>query len=149
MTPSNSPASFRLRKGRTSIPGQIYLVTTTTRERRWVFDDFDAACTLCQTLHRLAELELVSNLCFVVMPDHLHWLFELGDKHDLSGVVRMAKNNSARALGGSIWQQGFHDRAIRREADALPAARYIVANPLRSGLVKKVGDYPFWYASWL
>lgn len=129
MNPSNSPASSRLRKGRTSIPGQIYLVTTTTLDRQRVFDDFEAACTLCQTLHRLAELELVRNLCFVVMPDHLHWLFALGNKHDLSTVARMAKNNSARALGGSIWQPGFHDRAIRREADILPAARYIVANP--------------------
>lgn len=149
MKSTSVPASSRLRKGRTSIPGQIYLVTTRTRERRRVFDVFEAGCILCQTLHRLADLELVNNLCFVVMPDHLHWLFELGDKHDLSGVVRMAKNNSARALGGPIWQQGFHDRAIRREADVLPAARYIVANPLRAKLVQKVGDYPFWYAAWL
>ncbi|MCG8436981.1 MAG: transposase [Pseudomonadales bacterium] len=149
MKPAKSPASARLRKGRTSIPGQIYLVTTTTRERRRVFDDFEAGCTLCKTLHRLAELHLVSNLCFVVMPDHLHWLFTLGDTRDLSAVVRMAKNNSARTLGGAIWQPGFHDRAIRREADVLPAARYIVANPLRAGLVNNVGDYPFWYATWL
>ena len=28
-------------------------------------------------------------------------------------------------------------------------ARYIVANPLRAGLVERVGDYPYWDAVWL
>jgi putative transposase len=28
-------------------------------------------------------------------------------------------------------------------------ARYIVANPLRAGLVAKVGDYALWDACWL
>jgi len=28
-------------------------------------------------------------------------------------------------------------------------ARYIVANPLRAGLVSRVGDYPLWDACWL
>ncbi len=28
-------------------------------------------------------------------------------------------------------------------------ARYIIANPLHAGLVKQVGDYPFWDAVWL
>jgi len=28
-------------------------------------------------------------------------------------------------------------------------ARYIVANPLRAGLVERLGDYPLWDAVWL
>jgi hypothetical protein len=28
-------------------------------------------------------------------------------------------------------------------------ARYIVANPLRAGLVEHLGDYPHWDAVWL
>jgi len=28
-------------------------------------------------------------------------------------------------------------------------ARYIVANPLRAGLVERIGDYPLWDATWL
>ncbi|WP_414430002.1 REP-associated tyrosine transposase [Alcanivorax sp. IL3] len=149
MKTNKSPASARLRKGRLSIPGQIYLVTTTTHKRERCFDDFEAGCALCRSLHRLEALERVTNLSFVAMPDHLHWLFALGDQQDLSAVVRMAKSYSGRALGRSIWQPGFHDRAIRREADVLPAARYIVANPLRAGLVRSVRYYPFWYAAWL
>jgi hypothetical protein len=29
------------------------------------------------------------------------------------------------------------------------AARYLVANPLRPGLVERIGDYPYWNAVWL
>jgi hypothetical protein len=34
-------------------------------------------------------------------------------------------------------------------ADLQSVARYIVANPLRAGLVKHLGDYPLWDAIWL
>jgi hypothetical protein len=38
---------------------------------------------------------------------------------------------------------------LRREEDVLSVARYIVVNPLRAGLVARVGDYPLWDAVWL
>jgi len=38
---------------------------------------------------------------------------------------------------------------MRKEEDLQALARYIVANPLRAGLVKRVGDYPHWDAMWL
>ena len=50
---------------------------------------------------------------------------------------------------GQLWQKGFHDRAIRKEEDLQAIARYVVANPLRAGLVNKIGDYPLWDAIWL
>jgi len=28
-------------------------------------------------------------------------------------------------------------------------ARYVVANPMRAGLVKQIGDYPLWDAIWV
>lgn len=69
--------------------------------------------------------------------------------------MRRIKGRSAKQINtlsgrqGKLWQDGFHDRALRREEDVLPAARYIVANPLRAGLVSRVGDYPLWDSVWL
>jgi putative transposase len=91
---------------------------------------------------------------FVVMPDHLHWLVELGDV-DLSRLVLRVKSRSAiafnRALGqsGPLWQKGFHDHALRKEEDLRAIARHVVANPVRAGLVKSVRDYPHWDARWI
>jgi len=88
------------------------------------------------------------------MPDHLHWLVELSDV-DLSRLVLRVKSCSAialnRALGqcGRLWQKGFHDHALRKDEDLRAVARYVVANPLRAGLVDSVGDYPHWDAPWL
>jgi hypothetical protein len=50
---------------------------------------------------------------------------------------------------GHVWQRGFHDRALRGDEDLPAVARYIVANPLRAGLVRSVRDYPHWYAKWV
>jgi REP element-mobilizing transposase RayT len=83
------------------------------------------------------------------MPNHLHWLMELNDRCSLSEVVGAIKSVSAHRIGHSLWQQGFHDHALRKEENILHVARYVVANPLRSGLVARLGDYPYWDAMWL
>jgi len=50
---------------------------------------------------------------------------------------------------GSLWQDGFHDHALRREEDLKQVAWYIVANPLRAGLADRLGDYPYWNLDWV
>jgi len=57
--------------------------------------------------------------------------------------------NKTLGRTGKVWQSGFHDHALRHEEDLKAAARYLVANPLRAGLVKSLRDYPFWNAVWL
>ncbi|OGS93525.1 MAG: hypothetical protein A3K04_03850 [Gallionellales bacterium RBG_16_56_9] len=57
--------------------------------------------------------------------------------------------NQLRGTNQPIWQNGHHDHALREDEDVVHVARYIVANPLRAGLVKKIGDYPFRDAKWL
>ena len=94
------------------------------------------------------------NLCWVVMPDHVHLLLQLAES-GLGQVVRRLKARSAlqlnRAIGrsGRFWAPGFHDHALRREENLISVARYIVGNPLRARLVERLGDYPYWNAAWL
>ncbi|MFO1311380.1 MAG: hypothetical protein U1F41_04875 [Burkholderiales bacterium] len=65
--------------------------------------------------------------------------------------MRLFKGRTSRSIGGGggLWQRGFHDHALRREEDIVDVARYVVANPLRAGLVGRIGDYPFWNCAWL
>jgi len=83
------------------------------------------------------------------MPDHLHWLFSL-QSGTLGGVLRQVKGGSSAGMNvpGRIWQPGYHDRALRKEEDLVAAARYLVANPVRKGLVKEAIEYPHWDAVW-
>ncbi|HBA66896.1 MAG TPA: transposase [Methylococcaceae bacterium] len=143
------PHSKDLRKGRFSAPNQIYSVTINIEDRIPVFKDFNAARGLINIMRNEQTLGRANTLAFVVMPDHLHWLLQLTGQMSLSKVLQSVKGLSAKKVGRPIWQEGYHDRAVRREEDLQSIARYIVANPLRAGLVKKIGEYPHWDAIWL
>ena len=150
------PSSRALRLGRVSISGQIYHVTSRAHGDTCSFADFRVACVICSSFGETAKRSGVRILAWVLMPDHAHWLLELGDDANLSKSVAALKRRSASATnasagtkGASIWQDGFHDRALRRDEDLLTVTRYIVANPLRAGLVSRLGDYPFWDSVWL
>jgi len=139
----------RLRKGRYSTPGQNYVVTLVTRGRTPVFARLKPARWAVRCLHDKDVVNHSTTLAFVIMPDHVHWLFQLSETGELSTVVRLYKAKVSHALGCSIWQRGFHDRALRVYEDVVSISRYIVANPLRAGLVEHIGDYPHWDAVWL
>ena len=148
------PASHRLRTGRYAEPNQIYLLTTNTLGREPIFADFVLGRLVVHQFRRAQDLGLAKSLAWVVMPDHFHWLVEL-ENCSLRKLMRQTKSlitrdvNLASSRGGPLWQQGYHDRALRREEDLVKLARYVVANPLRAGLVEKLGDYPLWDAIWV
>ena len=152
---NTKPGHSALRKGRASIEGQIYLVTTATLQREPLFADFKAARVAALSFEDKAVLADAKLLAWVLMPDHFHGLLQLGEKTSLQNMVNRLKSASARrvnrAMGrkGPLWANAYHDHALRHEEDLLATARYIVANPVRAGLVRHVGDYPFWNAIWL
>jgi REP element-mobilizing transposase RayT len=156
------PHSKDLRKGRYSQNNQIYLVTTVTYQRKKIFSDFYLGRIVVKKMQQQHEAGLVNSLAFVLMPDHLHWLFSLQNDCTLAKVMQLVKGGSAyqiqkvqRERGDNLnlkqilWQDGYYDRALRQEEDIKQVARYIVGNPLRAGLVKSVSDYPLWDAVWI
>ncbi|KAE9642529.1 transposase [Pseudomonas sp. PB106] len=148
------PASHRLRAGRYAEPNRIYLLTTNTLDRNPIFADFATGRLVVNQFRRAQNLGLAKSLAWVVMPDHFHWLIELenGSLRKLMGETKslIARDvNWSLNRSGPLWQQGFHDRALRREDNLVQMARYVVANPLRAGLVEKLGDYPLWDAIWI
>ena len=147
-----NPHGRALRSGRWSEVDRIYLVTTATRDREPWFSDFHLGRHLVKALRN--ESGFAETLAYVVMPDHMHWLMRLR-QGSMSHVVANVKAASAYAINrhlgrtGSLWQRGFYDHALRREEDLRAMARYIVANPLRAGLVENIGQYSLWDAIWL
>jgi putative transposase len=149
-----SPCQYRLRIGRVSQTGQVYFVTFCTHGRRPLFADAQPAGTAAVALLDPRRWTQARLLTWVLMPDHWHGLIELGGTASLSGVIGRLKGASAHAIGWKypktrpVWQDGFHDRALRDE-DALPdVARYIVWNPIRAGLATSPAGYPYWGSRW-
>ncbi len=155
--PTNSAKSGTraLRRGRHSEANRIYLLTTVTHGRDPLFRSFSLGRLLVAEIRAIQQDGLAESLAWVVMPDHLHWLLRLGPATALDRLMRRLKGRSARRINtasgrsGPLWQEAFHDRALRQEEDLREAARYLVANPVRAGLVRRVGDYPLWDAAWL
>jgi putative transposase len=141
------PASHRLRIGRFSEPSRIYLITTNTHERIPIFCDFHLG-RLVVWQFRLAQYQgLANSLAWVIMPDHFHWIIEL-KKGSLADLLCQVKSKSTRTVNGAsgrkgrLWQESFHDRALRKEDDLVKMARYVVANPLRAGWCSELATTP-------
>jgi REP element-mobilizing transposase RayT len=94
-------------------------------------------------------------LCAVVMPDHVHLLFKPmidkdGESFSMAEIVGSIKSASAHEINkvlrrrGRVWQIESFDRVLRSNEDINQKASYILQNPIRRGLVKKVEDYR-WY----
>jgi REP element-mobilizing transposase RayT len=137
-----------LRKGRHSQSGCVYHVVAVTQNREPHFAVVENGRKVVRQLIELQLAKQAETLCYVVMPDHLHWLMMLQEEN-LSDVMRRLKARSAQAIGHTVWQANYFDHAVREDEDLKKMARYIVANPLRAKLVERIGDYSLWDAVWL
>jgi REP element-mobilizing transposase RayT len=94
-----------------------------------------------------AEFEF-DVLAYCVMPDHAHLLAQgLTASAALRPFVSAIKQRSgyefSRQTGSRLWQKGYFERTLRDDEDLLCVARYIEANPVRAGLVRSVGLWPY------
>jgi REP-associated tyrosine transposase len=125
-----------------------YFVTCCTRNRQVVFVQTGLIERLTLQILQSAKRWDFAVLAYTFMPDHLHLLVE--------GTTRVAdfrafmKNLRKRttlayqeATESSLWQDGYFERVLRHEEITEVVANYILANPVRAGLVERVIDYPF------
>lgn len=97
---------------------------------------------------RAAAGSRMAILAYCFMPDHVHLLVEgLSDDSDGRLFIARAKQFSGshfqKQFGVSLWQRYGFEHTLRSDEGALSVARYILENPVRSGIVKRVQDYPF------
>ena len=87
---------------------------------------------------------------YIIMPDHVHVIFEIVENEKLramrfeaaeyrsiiSKAVGYIKMNSSKSIKNKtpetkIWQRGFYDHIIRNETDYREVVDYIYNNPLK------------------
>jgi putative transposase len=99
-----------------------------------------------------------STIAICVLPDHLHAVWELpeGDA-DFSSRWQKIKSHFSRGRPAAaqrsqskqarrekgVWQRRFWEHQIRDESDLQKHVDYIHCNPMKHGLVKRVGDWPY------
>jgi len=86
---------------------------------------------------------------FVVMPDHLHLLVEIGSEMTIEKAMQLVKGRFSYRLKheygvlGEVWQRGFYEKQVM-DAEAMDKCHeYIAHNPVKAELVDSADEYPF------
>ena len=131
-------------------PHQEYFVTFACANKVPFFNHFQNGQAFCQQIAVNQQHYQCLWVAWVLMPDHFHGLLRLDNSASLSEVVGHLKGSSAAVVNsllarkGKVWQSGFYDHKLSSEQGRFNIARYIVANPTRSGICESVRQYPFW-----
>ena len=147
--------SYKRRKGRHSNINAYYAITICCLNKQPIFANVANARLISNILFNFAATNNLITICYVVMPDHVHWLLQLKEGEPLSRLIGKFKSvstfqyNRLNKCHGPLWQANFYDHIIRNQDDLINQARYIVANPLRANLVASVSNYPYWHCVYL
>ncbi len=86
-------------------------------------------------------------LAWVIMPNHVHFLFEMADGWPLGEVIHGVKSftsheaNRILHRSGNFWYHDYRDRYVRDLEHLRDITRYIHENPVKAGLVANAEDW--------
>lgn len=97
-------------------------------------------------MEQLEQAGDVRNFCATVMPDHVHWLFQLGQRLSIGRVIARLKASTRKALTSTriAWQRDFFERQVRTGERLEDYGLYIFLNPYRKGLSPLDESWPYW-----
>jgi len=79
----------------------------------------------------------------LLMPDHVHLMLSFpGTQKRIQTIVSKWKEWTAKSLHIN-WHRDFFEHRLRKEESLREKADYILANPVRAGLVERTEDWPY------
>ncbi len=90
---------------------------------------------------------------FVIMPDHVHLLIEVGGDMTIEKAMQLIKGRFSHRLShefgnkSEVWQRGFTEAQVLNKKDFEAHRAYIAENPIKAGLVASTEEYPFCFCS--
>jgi putative transposase len=124
-----------------------YFVTTSTFQKRSLFQTERMARLLVDVLFHYRGQGRYLLHEFVLMPDHFHVL--LSPTETLERALQLIKGGfSFRArkelgFGGEIWQKSFYDRRVRDVDEYCAFREYIHRNPVKGRLASVAEEYAY------
>src|SRR4051812_27704856 len=142
---------------RNRIGGASYFFTVNLEDRRSHLLVENIGALRC-ALRYVRQRHPFSLDAIVVLPDHLHAIWTLPDgDSDYPMRWRLIKSVFSRALPcgetlstslaekreRGIWQRRYWEHTLRDEKDVARHNDYIHFNPVKHGLVARVGEWPY------
>ncbi len=142
--------------------GSTYFFTVVTFNRRKILTLENSTKILSNILSEVRIQYPFSINAWVLLPEHLHaiWTLPEGDT-DYSkrwGLIKakfskesklafheehLANPSRNKRRENTIWQRRFWEHGIRDDEDFHRHIDYIHYNPVKHGLVQRVGDWPY------
>lgn len=136
------------RRPRLHVPGGFYHVTLRGNHRQPIFFSEGDRHTL-DWLVADALSKLAARLhAYCWMTNHLHLLVQISDI-PLGRLIFLIASRYARRLQanldttGHLFERRYHAVLVDADTYLLTLVRYIHMNPVRAGLVRQPGDYPW------
>jgi putative transposase len=130
-------------------PRRVFFATTKTSMGRRLLQSERNAELLIDVLRSLvAESKLILH-DFVIMPDHIHLLFEVGSDMTVEKAMQLVKGRFSYRLTkehgyeGEVWQRGFSEVQVMNRLGMDKYHNYIAANPVNARLANSADEYPF------
>lgn len=126
---------------------RTFFITTVTWQRAPIFRVETRARLLIDVFLDYREQRKYLLHEFVIMPDHVHVLLTPACGISVERAVQFIKGGFSYRLRKEekilVWQQSFTNHRIRDAEDYERHCGYIRLNPVRAGLVRDEGAYPF------
>jgi len=133
---------------RIEFAGALYHLTSRGDRREDIY---------CDDTDRDNWLEVVGEVCrrhnwlihaYCLMTNHYHLIVETPDGNLSKGMrhlngVYTQRFNRHHGVVGHLFQGRYKAILVQKEAYLLELTRYVVLNPVRAGMVKKAGDWPW------
>jgi REP-associated tyrosine transposase len=121
-----------------------YFITVCCRERgRNQLANRKIGRALIDTIRHRNDRQIWYAHLAVVMPDHVHLVLAFPDRErGVQRIVGKWKEWTAKSLGVH-WQRDFFEHRLRRDESFREKADYVLANPVRAGLVDREENWPY------
>ena len=133
---------------RLEFPGALYHLTSRGNARLPICEDGKDREAFLATLS--AAVERFNWIChaYCLMGNHYHLMVETPDGNVSAGMrhlngVYTQRFNRRHGRVGHVFQGRFKAIVVERESYLLELCRYVVLNPVRAAMVKRVERYPW------
>ena len=140
---------------RNFIPGAVYFFTVNLKNRKSNLL-VEQVALLKYAMKTVKQKHPFKILAFVIMPEHLHMIWELPENDsDYSLRWKKIKASFSKSVSRSgvllhknryneydLWQRRFWEHTLIDESDLENHINYIHFNPIKHGLVSDLNDWP-------
>jgi putative transposase len=123
-------------------------ITICSRRNEEIFlkEKYTTCCM--DLLESLCKEYALRPLAYCFMPDHIHVIVVVEGNRSIIAFVQAFKSRATiesykHGFQGKIFQPRFYDRFIRSDQNLENEIKYVLENPVRSGIVEDYPDYPY------